>query len=87
MDVEAEIRAADRRIRRQIDESARAAIARMDERWPSLTTPVVEAPRDPMQAYGQWLRALHDGFVALAQSFAAGWTAVDRARPLLEERQ
>jgi hypothetical protein len=81
MDVEKEVCAANRRIRRQIDQSAREALNRMDARWPSLTQPVVEPPANVAEAYGQWLRGLHDAIVALAEGVARGFTAVDRAAP------
>lgn len=80
IDIDAEIKAINRRIQRQIDRSAQEALDRMDARWPSLTAPVIERPANPAEAYGQMLRALHDGFVALAEGVARGWTAVDRAQ-------
>lgn len=81
MDLAAEFAAVDRRIRRQIDASARAAIARMDAKWPNPNAVVIETPRNPVEAYGQALRELQDGLQAFAQAFATGWTAIDRAQP------
>ncbi|WP_248240585.1 hypothetical protein [Microbacterium kunmingense] len=83
MDVEKEILLSNARVRALIDTRAREALQRMDDRWPSLINPplVVEPPANPAEAAGQQLRALHDAFVAFAEAFGRGWTAVDRAQP------
>lgn len=78
MNVDAEIRRINRRINTQIEQSAREALDRMDAKWPSLTQPAIETPANPAEAYGQFLRALNDGFIALTAGIARGWTAVDR---------
>lgn len=84
MDVEKEIRAADARVRASIERNTKESLARMDERWPSPYAVIVERPRDSMeawgQAWGQLVRAFHDGVAAMAESFARGFTAIDRAR-------
>lgn len=82
MDVDREIAAADRRLERRARQLEADANARLQERWPLPGELIVEAPANAAEAYGQMLRALHDGFVALAESVTTGWTAVDRARAL-----
>lgn len=80
MDVDKEIRCANARVQAIIDQRTREAIARMDARWPSPNTVVVEQPANAAEAYGQWLRAINDAVTELARGIARGWTAVDRAQ-------
>lgn len=71
MDVDREIAAANARIRRQIDRSADAALARMDARWPSTRTP---EPEDHSAfRLGQWLAEIESSLMAGIRMFAQGY--------------
>lgn len=79
MDVDVEVAQINARVQALIDRRAREAIARMDARWPASDAVIVVPPRNSVEAWGQILRSLHDAFVSIAESFARGWTAIDRA--------
>jgi hypothetical protein len=84
MDVKREIAAANRRIQKQIDESARAALIRIgvdveaedNARHAELAREAVEATGSTAEEFGRRMRMLNDSFVAAAEAFARGWASV-----------